>query len=51
MISKIYLNTIKERNMTTKKTNYFTELDMVDVTKHIEKKGRFSYLSWAYAVR
>ena len=44
--------------MTTKKTtnallvpNYFTELDMVDVTKHIEKKGRFSYLSWAYAVR
>ena len=40
--------------MTTKKTkttNYFTELDHVDVTKHIEKKGRFSYLSWAYAVR
>ena len=44
--------------MTTKKTtnplrvpNYFTELDRVDVTKHIEKKGRFSYLSWAYAVR
>ena len=42
---------IKERNMTTKKTNYFTELDMVDVTKHIQKKGRFSYLSWTYAVR
>ena len=37
--------------MTTKKTNYFTELDRVDVTKHIEKKGKFSYLSWAYAVR
>ena len=37
---------------TTKKTtNYFTELDQVDVTKHIEKKGKFSYLSWAYAVR
>ena len=35
----------------TKKTNYFTELDRVDVTKHIEKKGKFSYLSWAYAVR
>ena len=35
----------------TKKTNYFTELDMVDVTRHIEKKGKFSYLSWAYAVR
>ena len=35
----------------TKKTNYFTELDQVDVTKHIEKKGNFSYLSWPYAVR
>ena len=38
--------------MATKKTtNYFTELDQVDVTRHIEKKGKFSYLSWAYAVR
>ena len=38
--------------MTTKKTtNYFTELDHVDVTNHIEKKGKFSYLSWPYAVR
>ena len=36
---------------TDKKTNYFTELDRVDVTRHIEKKGKFSYLSWAYAVR
>ena len=37
--------------MATKKTNYFTELDQVDVTNHIEKKGKFSYLSWAFAVR
>ena len=37
--------------MATKKTNYFTELDRVDVTNHIEKKGNFDYLSWAYAVR
>ena len=37
--------------MANKKTNYFTELDRVDVTQHIEKKGKFSYLSWAYAVR
>ncbi|MAH47758.1 hypothetical protein CMI37_18195 [Candidatus Pacearchaeota archaeon] len=37
--------------MTAKKTNYFTELDRVDVTRNIEKKGKFSYLSWAYAVR
>ena len=37
--------------MANKKTNYFTELDRVDVTRHIEKKGKFSYLSWAYAVR
>ena len=37
--------------MTDKKTNYFAELDRVDITKHIEKKGKFNYLSWAYAVR
>ena len=36
---------------TKKTTNYFTELDQVDITKHIEKKGNFSYLSWPYAVR
>ena len=35
----------------TKKTNYFTELDQVDITRHIEQKGKFNYLSWAYAVR
>jgi len=37
--------------MATKKTNYFTELDRVDVTHHVEKKGKFNYLSWAHAVR
>tara|TARA_R100001530_G_C4274467_1_gene143910 strand:- start:115 stop:672 length:558 start_codon:yes stop_codon:yes gene_type:complete len=37
--------------MTDKKTNYFAELDRVDITKHIEKKGKFNYLSWTYAVR
>ena len=37
--------------MESKKINYFTELDQVDVTKHIKQKGRFNYLSWAYAVR
>ena len=36
---------------TKKTTNYFTALDQVDVTRHVEKKGQFSYLSWAYAVR
>ena len=35
----------------SKQVNYFTELDQVDVTRHIEKKGKFSYLSWAFAVR
>ena len=34
-----------------KTTNYFTELNKVDVTKHIKQKGRFNYLSWTYAVR
>lgn len=28
----------------------FATLYRTDVTKHIEKKGRFSYLSWPYAV-
>jgi len=36
--------------MATKKTNYFTELERVDITRHIEKKGKFSYVSWAHAV-
>jgi hypothetical protein len=30
--------------------NYFTELYSKDVSKHVEKKGKFSYLSWTYAV-
>lgn len=29
----------------------FTKLYNTDVSKHIEKKGNFSYLSWAYAVK
>lgn len=28
----------------------FAELYKTDVTKHIEKKGKFSYLSWPFAV-
>tara|TARA_R110002051_G_scaffold173791_2_gene244081 strand:+ start:1847 stop:2578 length:732 start_codon:yes stop_codon:yes gene_type:complete len=31
--------------------NYFEKLNSVNVTEYIEKKGRFNYLSWAYAVR
>lgn len=30
--------------------NYFTELAKIDVREHTEKKGKFSYLSWAWAV-
>lgn len=30
--------------------NYFAELAIIDVSKHVEKKGRFSYLSWSWAV-
>ena len=30
--------------------NYFAELQKVDCSKKIEKKGGFSYLSWAHAV-
>jgi hypothetical protein len=31
-------------------TNYYTELSKIDVSEHTEKKGKFSYLSWAWAV-
>jgi hypothetical protein len=30
--------------------NYFTKLASIDVSEHIEKKGEFSYLSWAWAI-
>lgn len=30
--------------------NYFTRLNSINVSEHIEKKGQFSYLSWPYAV-
>lgn len=30
--------------------NYFEKLNQVDVSEHIEKKGNFNYLSWAWAV-
>ena len=29
--------------------NYFATLNAIDVSKHVEKKGNFSYLSWPYA--
>jgi hypothetical protein len=32
-------------------TNYFAELCKLDVSKYVEKKGRFSYLSWPFAVQ
>ena len=35
--------------MTTK--NVFKDLMSVDVSGHIEQKGRFSYLSWPFAVK
>ena len=30
--------------------NYFSELNQVDVSRSVEQKGRFNYLSWAHAV-
>ena len=32
-------------------SNIFKTLDSIDVKEHTEKKGRFTYLSWAWAVR
>ena len=34
-----------------RRKNPFAQLNKVDVSKYVEKKGKFNYLSWAYAVR
>ncbi|PHF89964.1 DUF1071 domain-containing protein [Bacillus wiedmannii] len=31
--------------------NYFSKLAQIDCSEHVEKKGRFNYLSWAWAVK
>ena len=36
--------------MANKKEHYFEVLRKHNVSKHIEQKGQFNYLSWAYAV-
>ena len=33
------------------KQNVFETLNKIDVSKYTEKKGKFNYLSWSYAVR
>lgn len=30
--------------------NYFQELNDIDVSGHVEQKGKFSYLSWPFAI-
>jgi hypothetical protein len=30
--------------------NYFARLARIDISEHVEKKGGFSYLSWAWAI-
>ena len=37
--------------MSYPETNYFEQLNEIDVSEHTEKKGNFTYLSWAWAVR
>ena len=32
-------------------SNYFVTLNSIDVNEHVEKKGKLSYLSWAWAWR
>ena len=34
----------------TAKQNYFEVLNAIDVSEHTEKKGKFTYLSWPWAV-
>ncbi len=35
----------------TTSTNYFLNLNRIDCRNHVEKKGKFSYLSWPWAVK
>ncbi len=37
--------------MTTNNENYFARLNAIDVSAHVERKGQFNYLSWAWAVK
>ena len=34
-----------------RRRNTFATLNKLDVSRYVEKKGRFNYLSWAHAVR
>lgn len=45
------LLTIKEKTMSKiTEENYFAKLAKISVNEHCEKKGKFTYLSWAWAV-
>ena len=35
----------------TKKDNTFSTLNQINVSKYVEKKGNFNYLSWSFAVQ
>lgn len=38
------------RGITMEDSNSFKKLSAIDITSYIEKKGKFSYLSWTHAV-
>ena len=37
--------------MANKKNNTFSTLNQINVSKYVEKKGNFNYLSWSFAVQ
>ena len=41
--------TAKKKTTKTKKESAWAVLSKIDCSEHVEKKGRFSYLSWAWA--
>lgn len=43
-------NTDNQHPAPTEQENNFTTLSKINVNKHTEKKGRFTYLSWTFAV-
>ena len=39
----------KETKKETKELNYFEQLNLINVSEHVEKKAGLNYLSWAWA--
>lgn len=50
LVSQEFYETVTRQEEYEKMEIKFNEIRKIDVSKHIEKKGKFNYLSWAWAV-